>query len=169
LTIIAFKDGIMAADSVEFYGERRAITATPKIVRRRFDGALVGCAGDCDVIEAALAWIMGDGPKPTMVIKPGDFSAVLALPDGRVFHVPNTLLPYEVSEPFVVGSDSAELFTMGALKAGATAKHAVRLCTENIRTTGGPVQVERLAPTGITKAHLSRGPVPHAIGAWMAT
>lgn len=144
MTAIAYRDGIMAADSMMCIDEVK-ISVCPKI--RRFDGTLIGCMGDNPEITAFEAW-MADGArgnaKPNFARENG-FGALRAMPDGTLQLACYTLYWETLVVPFfAIGSASTFLF--GALYAGASAEEAVRLAIQHTLHAGGEVQVERLKP-----------------------
>lgn len=146
MTIVAFKDGIMAADSASFIGEMRVAAAIPKIIRAE-SGMLIGCAGSCDIIDTVVPWIaagMVRADAPKIKIEDNDLDALVACPDGRLFRITEKLLPFAVAEPYAIGCGTASVFARAAMLAGLSADAAVALCIEHCRNVGGQVQVERL-------------------------
>lgn len=101
MTVIAWDGKTLAAD-------RRALnnylirTMSPKI-RRLSDGSLMGCAGNADVAEEALAWYL-DGAKPdkfpsTQRSESGCSGMIIITPDKRILRYEATPypLPHRVS------------------------------------------------------------------------
>lgn len=135
MTIIAYKDGIMAADTASFSNAWRLRSIRPKITRLD-DGSLVGCAGSSAVICAYMEWLTGKTTtKPDIKIEEDDLDALLARPDGTLWRIGSLLRPYRVEALYAVGSEVASMMALGAMYAGAI-EHTIYV--------GGEVQVERL-------------------------
>lgn len=151
MTIIAFKDGIMAADSAGFVGSVRVKVGRPKI-RRGADGSLYGFAGATSVINLCADWLMrADYPhgKPDLATIPGledsDFEGLIVRPSGHVERIGFVLSPYVVDgKAVVIGNDTAACVAIGAMHMGASAAQAVEAAIAHTIYVGGPVQVERL-------------------------
>ena len=140
----------MAADSATFIGSLRFRVAQSKIRRRPTDGALIGGAGTSPIIQTYVEWFMKHEhhdakPEDMRDIEEDDLSCLIAMPDGRIFHVGRTLRPYEVLPPYAIGAETSVHLALGAMHAGASAEQAVEIAVEHSNYVGGPVQVERLA------------------------
>lgn len=137
VTIIVYRDGVMAADSVTSYGNIQ-YRGTTKIVRRA-DGTLAGAAGQSPLNQAFLAWVMAgeNGQAPEM--KKGDLTSqgVIARPDGTiVIHDEIGITTHARKYQAIgVGEDVA----VGALFVGASAEDAVRAAIEHNAWCGGEV------------------------------
>lgn len=124
MTTIAFRYGIMAADSRVTDGW---ICGTAKKLHRRFDGAVIGVSGSCNQITPVVEWFLSgwDGPAPIG----REVSALIAYPDrrfelfdaGQVTRHLTTLLP----ECDAVGSGWP--IATAAMLAGASAERAVEI------------------------------------------
>lgn len=144
MTIIAVKDGVMAADSGEFQGGLVTPASEPKIVRSKF-GELFGGAGKLELIRMVRAWFLAgelEDRKPSL--RDGDFSALILRHDGVAWRVDSTLIPYPQGRMAVCGNDTAEAVVFGAMDAGADAARAVEIACERCAWVRGPVQVERV-------------------------
>lgn len=151
MTIIAVKDGYMAADSYEFVGEIGYPLAEgdSKIVRAP-DGSLVGSCGsgmDCYVLRL---WVL-DGmdfrkpPKFTLTADNDDSVYWFWLrKDGYLLAGDATMKVHPMSQPAACGSSGASDMVVGAMAFGASAEEAVRFAVERCNCVGGPVQVERI-------------------------
>ena len=143
MTVIAYKDGLMAADTQSWHIGIRHAEAV-KIVRLP-DGSLFGAAGWQPEIERAQNWL-ANGADPT--IRPAkaeeaDLEGILLKPDGSVWTVAHTFDVYRTNATTdAVGSQKEFLY--GAMAAGASAEEAVRLAIKCCGNAGGDVQVMRL-------------------------
>jgi ATP-dependent HslUV protease subunit HslV len=141
MTIICWRDGILAADSLMLMGSFKA-KATFKKIRYEGNGQTFACTGTAALFEPMIAWIKA-GAKPGDVPKPADRhcdTRVLLFENGRCFsYTPNLPYPDEQFAPDAWGSEAE--FALGAMAAGATAEEAVALAIENTNTVGGPIEV----------------------------
>lgn len=145
MTIVAYKDGVMAADTAFWCGP--VIEGHATKIRRLKNGALVGCSGDGTIYQWFFDWIENHGAKSDRE-KPdaGGFGALVVTPDGEVIRYGENCLPITLTGPFFAMGAGAT-FAMGAMAAGASAEEAVRLTIENTDTAAGNIQVERLDMT----------------------
>ncbi len=125
MTTIAYRDGIMAADSRAYSGNRDYMGAKAKIERLE-DGTLIGVSST--VVgggEEVREWVKA-GTNPKAELNKG-FTLLLVKPDGKVFvAVDTTLLSGPLTADFFAvgtGSDIA----LGAMGMGATAIKAVEV------------------------------------------
>lgn len=127
MTIIVFTDGIMAADSGVFAGDRWSGAAT-KIVRGR-DGGLAGAAGTRAGCHLFLKWF--EQGSAGQFVPPQDdghgFGALMVDPSGNVTRMDKhgTIYPSPNVAYHIEGC--AEDIAAGALEAGATAEEAVEI------------------------------------------
>lgn len=142
MTVIACRDGVMAADTAVWCGDVLA-GHTRKIIRLP-DGRLFAPAGDRPVIDACCDWLNGGMVRPGPV-QECEFGALLLAPDG-IWRVDYRFNLYRSVGDFAVEGAHDE-FLMGALAAGASAAEAVRLAIMYGRRAGGDVQTETLAAT----------------------
>jgi ATP-dependent protease HslVU (ClpYQ) peptidase subunit len=156
VTIICIKNGIIAADGGMFC--QHAIDAiNVKKITRAADGALGACAGPASVCEYFRRQLfensnVGDrriGGRLVSGFKEllGDegFQAIWLEPTGEIRRMrENGLVSGHGETTAAVGS--SEDFAMGAMRAGASAEEAVRLCIEFTVYAAGEVQVEHLGP-----------------------
>jgi ATP-dependent protease HslVU (ClpYQ) peptidase subunit len=126
MTTIVYRDGVMAADTRAFSGDKHPIGQKIKI-RRLEDGTLLGASSTKPGAgEAVLDWYAAG--KPDNIVLPDDFTFIAAHPDGRVFYScegGERLISGPLSAPFfTIGS--GEQYAHGACLMGATAVEAVR-------------------------------------------
>lgn len=138
MTTIAYRDGVLASDTLITSGANVSGHYQKGRVRGRL---LYASAGSCGLGDRFEAWIRdgcaGEHPK----LKEGESSAqcVVFLPDGLMawFHE-DGMTP--VRAPFhAIGSGSA--YAIGAMAAGASAPDAVRIAMQHDTGTGGSVTV----------------------------
>lgn len=145
MTVIAFRDGVMASDSGAFSGDR--VWPWVRKVARGPDGVLFGVAGSLSVAGPFLEWVDGGyvGPRPGLCSDRGDehdVEVLVARPDGQL-----RILTAHGEETFdgapYLTLGGADPFALGALFAGADAETAVRAAIEHSKSAAGKVQVVR--------------------------
>lgn len=135
MTIIAYRNGILAADTSTTV-DGCVLPGRIKIVRRD-DGALIAACGACGYGDAFRAWASaGEVGEPPKV---ADASAGVIFMRGglvRVFDCDEGA--YTIAPPyFALGSGMA--FALGALYAGATAEQAAKAAIEHDSKSNGSV------------------------------
>lgn len=138
MTIIAFKDGVLAADSA-FVQEDMMFGTAEKIWRRQ-DGTLVGGHGDAGYCEQFREWVMSgeEGEPPAGPETEDGYSCGLIVrPDCSLeIHTPRGVLPFN-GPYYAMGSGSA--LAIGAMAFGATAQEAVQIAADHCCWCGGPI------------------------------
>lgn len=144
MTTIAYRDGVLAADSRAYSGDKVPIGFKKKI-HRLVDGARFGVSttsvgGD----QLIRRWIEG-GCKEVAndSLKPESFTAILVKADGSVFYANNNL---EWSGPLsaeFIAIGSGEQFALGAMAMGATAEEAVEAAIRLDPWSDGEITVLR--------------------------
>lgn len=142
MTIIAYKCGIMAADSATIYGG--TLLGAAKKIARNAKGDLAGASGDAVYSHAFLEWFVGGEKKnrPNAVDreKPGDSNRGLIIRKGGAIEVYEFDQVYHLTAPyFAIGSGSCE--ALGAMFAGADPVTAVRAAIAHDSACGGEVVV----------------------------
>lgn len=156
MTTIAYKNGIMAADSM-CTAESTFIGHAPKLYRLK-NKAVLGAAGDMDaravmaLLEKATAYTMP--ARKALAETETDFSGIMAFPNGRVFHIAVYQgegdkasqwigQAYELDSPFfAIGT--GESFALGAMKAGRSAEEAVKIACYFDSYSAPPIQTEKV-------------------------
>lgn len=141
MTVIAYRDGVMASDSGVF--SQGTIMPWGRKVCRGPDGVLYGGVGDVALCSEFLRRVAagedfllpqdkGDGADFSVLIVRGDEVSWL-LPGGevRLFDAPYAAI------------GAAMDVAIGAMWAGASAEDAVRACLLHSQSAGGVVQVVR--------------------------
>jgi ATP-dependent protease HslVU (ClpYQ) peptidase subunit len=139
MTTIAFRDGVMAADSAAVMGD--TIVHRMKKIQRMPNGALAGFAGDVEQALALLDWLRDGqrGRKP----KSKDVALIYVTPSGKILHYNGGRKAHPIAEPYyAIGTGKDVAF--GAMYAGADAKTAVRAAIKRDTHSRGPVQVMAL-------------------------
>lgn len=139
MTTIAYRDGVLAADTQQSYGNLR-VMGINKIVKA--GGLLAGATGDAVACKNFLDWVMKGCPEscPPMVWsmdKDWRGTGYIFL-DGMVIEFwPQGSL---VHRPAFFAAGSGCDFAMGAMANGADARRAVEIAAEYDKNTGGIVQ-----------------------------
>lgn len=148
MTTVAYKDGVMAADSGSWFSNvvyRGAIK-----IAKGHDGSLHGVCGNAPDAEGYLKWVndgmVGDPPKPEATNREDGRSAFLALvvpSSGDVLRVWSAYgwENHNGVPCFAIGSGSE--MAIGAMAAGADAEHAVGIVAEHSDYAALPVRTIR--------------------------
>lgn len=148
MTIIAYRSGIMAADTAVWRGDY--VSGVVHKIRRLSDGGLAAAAGSMTIMQWFLQRMAAD---ESLANPPGDpddggFGGLIVRPNGDLFACDLNMIVYPVrAEWFALGRSSG--FTAGCLAADASAEEAVRLTLKWTDAGRGDVQVEYLDPTRI--------------------
>lgn len=140
MTVIACKDGIMAADS-GVWCDAMLVGHTQKISRLP-DGSLFAAGGSSPVIQLAKDWLLGGGPKPDRVLMEDELDGLLLRPDG-IWRLSSQWDLYLSPSLFETAGSHHE-FMFGAMHAGASAEKAVALAIQHGAYGRGAIQVEYL-------------------------
>jgi ATP-dependent protease HslVU (ClpYQ) peptidase subunit len=145
MTTIAYRDGVMAADSRAYAGDSSLIGTKTKI-HRLDDGTLFGSSSRTVGADAFLRrWVeSGCAPPQSDGLKPDTFEVLLVRKDGSVFYAHDNL---ELTGPltcdfFAIGS--GDTYAKCAMLMGADAVRAVEIAGQLDVWTGGPTSVLHL-------------------------
>lgn len=136
MTVIVYRDGVMAADRQSTIMGVRACEVT-KVARRPSDGALIGVAGDAGLASAFMRWFVAgeQGDRPALHIAADEHKTALAIivrAGGAVEeHSVGGWAPVEGA--FYAYGSGLEA-AVAAMHMGADAARAVEIA--NIVTTG---------------------------------
>jgi hypothetical protein len=135
MTAIAYRDGIMAADTMGVVDEYVKTLNEAKIMKAR--GHLIGVSGDhCPDNKAILKWFFGPRkPWPA----PVDFTLLVASPYGHIALVDHQGNSTALDKETFWSVGSGRECCMCAMEAGATAKEAVRIAIKRCPTVSGKV------------------------------
>ena len=160
MTIITIKNSVIAADGAVFC-QHMIDAVNVRKISRSSDGALGACAGPSgvclyfrnlflnsiehqrvpgNVFVADLKSVLGDE----------GFQAIWLEPTGEIRRMLGNGLVSGCGETMAAVGSSEE-FAIGAMRAGASAEEAVRLCIEFTVYAAGEVQVEHLIPVEPTE------------------
>jgi hypothetical protein len=147
MTVIAYRAGVMAADTL-VWNTSNVITGRCQKITRLKDGGLLAASGYSSEIQQATAWIDGGRDPATKPVftDPQRFNCIWVQPSGCVKRLGHDLIDQQLTADFYAIS-CAHDFTLGCLYAGASAEQAVRLTLQHTDAGGGgsvEVQVERL-------------------------
>lgn len=136
MTVIVYRDGVMAADRQSTISGVRACEVT-KIARRDKDGALIGVAGDAALASTFMRWFLAgeEGDRPALHFAANEHKTALALvvrPSGIIEEHSVAGWANIEGEFFAYGSGLEA--AIAAMHMGADARRAVEIT--NIVTTG---------------------------------
>lgn len=141
MTVIAYRDGVMAADTGAIFSG--VVSAGHRKIVRGPDGTLAGASGQMVPASQWLDWIAGGerGAEPAPDrLNDGEestFTALLVRPDGRVWMVEGGGR-VEVTAPYHslgAGMEAA----LGAMFSGASAEIAAKAAVYHTTGCGGEV------------------------------
>lgn len=145
MSVVAFKGGILAADSRAYGGPGQGSPGRKNKIHRLKDGTRIGItSGILGMPERLVAWLEAGADAEKWGPDPGpDFRAFMVRPNGDVFLAHDSLYfsgPI-VCETYAIGSgaDAAK----GAMLAGCSAEEAVRIACQIDQHCGEPVVVLR--------------------------
>lgn len=142
MTIIVYRDGIMASDRLLCADDLRATVGCRDKITVTKDGSLLGCTGSTAQAIQMERWAH-KGAK-------GDFKdagkvrGILVRRDGTIYHIDNFGVPVKIEAAYHA-MGSCQDFAFGCLAAGKSAVETVELCIKHIPGIGGGVQVAQLS------------------------
>lgn len=144
MTTIAFRNGIMAADTSTYIheGNLRMPSDRSTKLRRLSDGSVVGAAGVRRQISDFVAWYEKgqDGPRPSI-----DLATIIhCFPDGRVSVYDGSYDERDVTNCEFYACGSGAMAALAAMSMGASAEQAVKVAMLYDPWTGGEVQTEKV-------------------------
>lgn len=140
MTTIAYRDGVLAADTLMCSGDSKLAGVTK--IAQGPGGRMGGACGTAAFLGGWLAWLTGDGNRPTPVRGDNQNDCGLVIwPDGRI-EVFEDGGSFVVTAPyFAMGSGRPE--ALGAMFAGADAETAVRAAMAHDCHSGGETTLLR--------------------------
>ena len=148
MTVIAYRDGVLAADRFAVAGGVIWCHKT-KIVRRAGDGALIGTAGSGPIGERYKAWFLAGGdalrrPSLSQMLDGEAHSAgaLVVRADGTVEE--HCDLAVEIREGAFHAIGCGAVFALAAMEMGASAARAVEVACRFDVHCGGGVDTLRL-------------------------
>jgi ATP-dependent HslUV protease subunit HslV len=143
MTTIAYRDGVMAADSACF-NEGLYEGEVDKIWPLS-DVGLLGCCGEYGAILKVVEWLKAGGEpklKPRLS-RESEFAGLLVKREGEVMHYQIGLRPLCIMAEFhAIGS--GRQIAIGAMAAGASAEEAVQIACRYDRISMEPVRTRMI-------------------------
>jgi len=143
MTVIAYRGGVLAADSMEVREEHLKMLNSKKAIKKL--GYLFGVSGElCPNNDALMKWFFAKkGTEKRAVYHSMKFDLLVVTPEG-VIQVWDQTGSYDVikSEFYAIGSGKE--FAIGAMEMGATAVEAVNVAIRWCPTAGGRVTSKKL-------------------------
>jgi hypothetical protein len=146
MTVIAFKDGVMAADTQLSYGN--SASRAQKIVRLPDGGVAGGCGLWC-AAYAVLKFLADGGTEdddPKTLPNPADCQVLIARPDGSLWVIEERFPAYPLLDKVAAigcGADAAHM----AMTLGLSPVEAVGKVINQDILCGGNVQSMEVEPT----------------------
>jgi hypothetical protein len=143
VTAIAYRDGVMAADTAIYAGE--TLQGQVSKIARSPSGALAAASGRATLCEGFLRLFREgkiDEDWRPVVIGDAQFGAVVVEPDGSIWQLDETGR-HPVRASFYTEGSAGPILS-GAMAAGASAEEAVEIAIRYDAHCGGEIQVERL-------------------------
>jgi hypothetical protein len=157
MTVVCYKDGIMAADSGLFW-DNAWCGSTQKLFRLN-NGLIYGAAGEGD--DRRLRHLLGKYPDPEQVpiedlqtFAKSETQALIVSPKKKIWFLQLSYDTNHDSHDVEVISESAEFISVGmgrwiafgAMAHGASAAEAIAVTIRYAMGTRGPVQTMALKP-----------------------
>lgn len=140
MTIIAYQNGIMAADGRVHADDTICTDDAVKIIANA--GWVGGAAGYWTDVMAFLEW-MQTNRRRKFRPKSDDFEALLVSPRGEIFYIDGEGARERVTgNRWAIGSGWQ--FAIGAMAAGSTAQEAVEIACKFVTTCGGKITTLRV-------------------------
>lgn len=139
MTTVAYKDGVMAADSA-YWSDGTQILRGRKLYR--VGGGLVGCAGAIAHWERFVEWLLDGAIEEEFPI--GEFDAITVDPSGKARLWAGTIGEKLEMEGGYCAIGSGRDHALGAMAAGADAPLAVRAAAKHDQYTRPPFHSYRL-------------------------
>lgn len=143
MTIIAYRDGAMAADRAAWRGDY--VSGFMRKICRLPGGGLAAASGAASLMHWFLHRVKHgmDLDNPPTDPDGLGFGGLMVYQSGELFVCDLTMRPFPLEAPwYALGRSSS--FTSGCMAAGSSAEDAVRLTLEWTDAGRGDIQVERL-------------------------
>lgn len=140
MTTIAYRDGVLAADTLVTSGD---IRCGSEVKIRALGPLLYGSCGSCGLTDKVEAWMRGGmkGDRPPLRVPDGSATGAVF-----VFMPDHTVLWMHEDGDTVIrapywAAGSGEMYALGAMALGATAPEAVKAAIVHDVGSGGPITV----------------------------
>jgi ATP-dependent protease HslVU (ClpYQ) peptidase subunit len=138
MTTVAYRDGILVADSQLTIGSMRVPGTVSKIGKTKA-GILYGGAGSLADLGNFFDWVQ----DPDDEAPDGEYHGLIILPTGKVIEVEGGAILPTIQQPFrAIGSGAP--YAIAAMLAGATAQEAVRIGIKLDIHSSGPIRTMKL-------------------------
>lgn len=141
MTIIVYKDGILAADSLISDGNLG--WGNIKKIAKTKSGYLAGSAGHQSKVIDFLVWAKKEDFSTLPPTKHCDNESIIITPKGEIWFYENSHNFVKMKNNFIALGDGAAI-AMGAVFMGANAQEAVKAAIAYCITCGGDVRYEKL-------------------------
>lgn len=163
MTCIAYKDGVIAADTQETFGTRKIKTAGKvfRVPSGPNKGHWLCMSGASFVGQKLVEWYSDPKNKelPIVAADPDDDEAIteflVITPDRKIYLLNETGAKVPFQMPFYAIGSGGD-YAMGAMRRGASAAEAVRIACEFDSYCSLPLHVHRMAPLPTRKARTRR-------------
>lgn len=142
MSIVAYKDGVLASDTGMFNNGMKFIAPKPKIFRSEQTGILYGMVGRyaslCKMQEQIADGLI-DVPPPNLQEEGSDeYAAVMIYPDGKIKMVFSGGYEDHTGRPYIALGAPMEM-AIGVMEYGGSAIDAVHVCIERSEWAHGSV------------------------------
>jgi ATP-dependent protease HslVU (ClpYQ) peptidase subunit len=141
VSVVVYKDGVMAADSRAYSGGSHPI-GTKKKIHRLTDGSLLGITSNqIGLPEAVRDWIDQGARRDALLPDQPSFTAIHVLTNGEIYFYDDSYVPSGPITTSEITIGSGMKYALGALKMGATAYEAVEVAKQCDFYCGGKVAI----------------------------
>jgi hypothetical protein len=145
VTLIVYANKVMAADTSIWSGD--IMVGEDEKIMRLPDGRLVGCTGQCAIIQPFMEWARSEFSVGAVHVPEGehieDFEAIVVNTDGSFYHYDHKIRPEFHRLPWIAIGTGVD-FATGLLVAGFSAKKVVEEAIKRVCFVGGKVTTVRL-------------------------
>lgn len=141
MSTVAYRDGVLAADSKAYGGSGQNSPGEKRKIHRLKDGTVVGVTSAVlGMGERFAAWLDAGGDPTAWTGGDPDLRAIIVRPGGEMFLADDGLFfsgPIQCKQ-YAIGSGAA--YALGAMSMGATAVQAVHVAIAHDYHSGGRVR-----------------------------
>lgn len=136
MTVIAYRDGVMAADSGVTDSAFNANVGTADKICS-VNGWLIGFAGSLVHGQLFARWMRGSKREPTW----DQFHGLVVRPDGKVLEFDHDKAPLSLGTSHGIAIGPGGLIATAAMMAGADAVRAVEIAIQLDNGCAGPLKI----------------------------
>lgn len=140
MTVICFKDGVMAADKQSTYD---SLAHTTTKIRRFGDGSIGGCAGATTICRALLEWYSNGADPKEYPDKESECYMLVVKPGGEILFYDKSSVPAVFEDEFIAIGSGRD-FAVAAMDMGGSAEDGVRMAIKWSTSCGRGIDVLRL-------------------------